>query len=783
MRLTLRTMLAYLDGILEAEDAQDIGKKIEESAFASDLIHRIRDLQRRLSVAAPDSTSSGGSSLGPNAMAEYLDNMLPPEKVAEFEKICLDSDIHLAEVSACHQILTLVLGEPAEIEPASRQRMYDIHAQCAQSKVDDISISADSQTEIVLPPPLPDFSTSSKDAATDRKARLKPAIPDYLREPIKKYRWVSIATAGVAAVCLIIIMLKVSGRFEPGTTMGNMLVGLGIVKENKQLAVETKQTTPQPAKTASDASAKAKPEDKTSGPELKPSPESAAKTTTPASAAAESVKPSGAEQPSAAPSPGNTEKASVSEKTAPQSEPASETGAKGSVPESGAAPQTGAIPKADVVQNQDAAPKESAETPKQPSGSDLAENAVLPSGAKPPEDKTPPLSDRLGRYTSDDQILLVNAGADADWQRLASKEFLYANEQILALPTYRPEITLGAGIKLRMLGGTELELLPANAPEPAGIKIRFGRIVTMPLANAGTRLRIIIGTRVGVITYVDPEATVAAEVRNIHSPGVNPESETARITADFLVTAGHVLWDETGQKTLEIAAPARLKIENQLPPDITASKNLPKWDAEPISKLDSGASATISQTLLELPPSRPAQRGLMELAEHRQKEVRWLAIRCLSYLDYLDPMVKVLDDAEFKLDWSDYINQLREAVARDPKTAVAVRNSLENCYPQTAGEMYRMLWGYTNKDLESGEDEKLVKFLDGDKLAIRVLSFWNLRDITGKSLSYQPEQTQAKRQQPIQTWKQRLKTGEIRNKSADEKGGNAAPPPGSDLGP
>ena len=127
------------------------------------------------------------------------------------------------------------------------------------------------------------------------------------------------------------------------------------------------------------------------------------------------------------------------------------------------------------------------------------------------------------------------------------------------------------------------------------------------------------------------------------------------------------------------------------------------------------------------------------------------------------------------------------AVDRDSESAAAVRMALEKQYPQQAADLYRMFWGYTDKQLEAGDDGKapegkgddytLVQYLSDDLLAVRMLADWNLRDITGLGNYYDPLQTAARNQQSVRRWYELLADKKIRLKNSEEKGGVGLRPP------
>jgi hypothetical protein len=125
IRLTLRTLLAYLDDTLPAAESKVIGHKFAESKQAMELVDQIKKVIRKRSLSTPPAGAEGGPS-DPNTVAAYLSDNLTAEQVTAFENLALESDVHLADVAACHQILTMLLSEQVRVPPSAYRRMYGL---------------------------------------------------------------------------------------------------------------------------------------------------------------------------------------------------------------------------------------------------------------------------------------------------------------------------------------------------------------------------------------------------------------------------------------------------------------------------------------------------------------------------------------------------------------------------------------------------------------------------------------------------------------------------------
>jgi hypothetical protein len=121
MRLTLRTLIAWLDDTLTPAEVRTIGQQVAESPFAKELVERVQRVTRQRRLTYPGDL--GSEPVDPNFVAAYLDNELSPEQVAEYEKRCLTSDVHLAEVASVHQVLSLI-GQKAKVPADAKLRMY-----------------------------------------------------------------------------------------------------------------------------------------------------------------------------------------------------------------------------------------------------------------------------------------------------------------------------------------------------------------------------------------------------------------------------------------------------------------------------------------------------------------------------------------------------------------------------------------------------------------------------------------------------------------------------------
>src|SRR4051794_37443744 len=123
MRLTLRTLLAWLDDTLPPAEVRQIGQQVAETPLAQELVERIHRVTRQRRLTVPADTGHDG--VDANIVSDYIGDELAPDLVAEYEKRCLTSDVTLAEIASVHQILSL-LGQKAKVPTEAKHRMYHL---------------------------------------------------------------------------------------------------------------------------------------------------------------------------------------------------------------------------------------------------------------------------------------------------------------------------------------------------------------------------------------------------------------------------------------------------------------------------------------------------------------------------------------------------------------------------------------------------------------------------------------------------------------------------------
>ena len=719
MRLTLRTLLAYLDEILEPADAEEMAEKITNSEYAQELVQRTRDVTSRMRLGAPPLTGEG-MGLDANTVAEYLDSTLPAEQVPDFEKICLESDSHLAEATASHQILTLVLGEPAEVDDALRRKLCALlgGVQAAESQAEPpVEAVRLSEPEVVAATSAVPLVAEPTPVPSDTRTRRKPEVPDYLREAAQaRTRKVmfTLTLAGTAAVLLFLV-------FTPGNPVHTWLYG-----DDVAVAKLSGQTPPIKTPTA--------PVEKTPAGRS----DSLRRKTTPAGTL---IKQPGGVKPD--PSAGNPSDGNPSDGNKVQLPPFNPSRKITPVPAKVTAPE----------------PKNNDQLAKVDPKIDVKRPAVASA------------TGRIGQVVRDKQVLLGHSSAEAPWKRLAPEAVVRIGDELLALPVFRPTVALDAGVTLKLGGGTMVRFLSPPSPGVPVLEIVYGRLLIVKVGKDDTPIVLRMGDHQQRVTVVGT-AGLAIKVRRPLSLGKDPATTATPPEIDIFVTHGKVDWQEASGAVKQLQAPHHIPLAGRPRDPITQIDKFPAWIiSETVSPIDQRAAKDRIEPELkvDLKVDGSIVRSLTELAKHRQREVRALAVRSLGFVGEFNHYIDALGSVDEKNVWASHFKSLQEAVARDRQSAAKVRSALDRRYPGEADKLARMLWGYSAEGLRDGDAKTLVSYLDHEELIYRVLSSTALKSITGLGLYYQPEETKAKRGPKVRHWQERMKKGEIVPKGMSRK--------------
>lgn len=710
MRLTLRTLLAYRDGVLDPKDAAVLEAKIKDSSTAQQISQRIEhEMQnRRLAPIPVDAREFGFEA---NLVAEFLDDTIPMETLPEMERKCLENNTLLSEIGSCHQILSRALSIPAPISAALRQRIRDLpnnplanHSANANGRIRrmDAPISVDGtnskpqNTAVVVASskPMRKSNGELRGSGIELHDGLGRQVPEYLIGSDRGW----LKSAAVATSLLFALVVVGAMAIGPVDRVRDLLRKSDVIVDAdsnvkssiKKTAVTNDDSNLIDTKATIDESSVAPP--------------------------VPTIEPAPASEPASALDTETTSKATPTDS-----------------PKKGELVDSASIVKSEIL------------------------------GVKGriqwlPETKASSESIVLKLSTTDDS-------ATAIWKRMNPGEHVHLGDRVVVPPTQRTEMRVEPGIRLLCAGENDLELAKDIAwPR---VVFRSGRVLIFATPDAQEMEMDCNGIMVSV-RFGAADGSCALELQNFWSIFTDEMSQASKVETQSSVRLFGVegsldysfkIANRKAGGTLAVGQYVDWKNgEATVVQELTEA---PWWFRSSISRPIDLPAATDLQSALAGKAPGATEAQLLELTNNRRGETAALAARTRMMLGRYDGLFEPeggFNRKNLHSHWQSLLAQIPQSLGREEHRAQLV-NAIRTASPNRVNSLLSLLIPPSQEQLSAGADKLLVEALSSSLMDERVLAINQLTNITGKNLGYHPDKNQV---EAIQQWRKLLGKNEIR---------------------
>ena len=748
MRLTLRTLLAYRDGVLDPKDAAILEAKIQESSTAQQISQRIEQDMRNRKIA-PIPVDAREFGFEANRVAEFLDDTIPTETLPEMERQCLENSMLLCEIGCCHQILSRALTIPATIPNSLRQRVRNLMSQPI-SHSGNLSRILENHGQLrrfdsANVPKAQANATSSANRSDSRESisslkipgsELRPSgieLNDGLGRQVPEYligsdrSWMKRA----AMVSLLLISLVLVGAYAIGP-IGRVQALLKKADRTKTADQAIPAVVPAEAKDPKDASKLDAPKLQENAPRMDflPPAESLAQPTV--------VEP-------AVTDPAVKGEAVVADVEA------------------------SALPSGIV----DETPTKSSAMDKAPVGSIELETSPPGPASGSPRMQWLPLTKESGAS------IVLQGSVDpqtnvASWVRMNAGQFAEVGQRLVVPPLQRTEINIEPGLRWLSASENVLELLPSqetSSTQRPRIAFTSGKAIVFAAPGALSLELDCHGLGI-TIQFAQPDSSMAIEVVTALVPveeaaladGKLETSSVVRLFSiegelKYTIARGDVPNATSGQGTLSVGQYIQVETGKEIA--FKELKETPTWFRSSADRpIDLLAIADFQKVMGEC-PANEIDAELQKLTGRRQAEMVAIASRTRMMLgDYSQIFSAdgVFNRKDLRIHWQTLLGQLIQSLGREQNRVQFVERIREDS-PGRAHSILTLLVPKSQSQLAAGADKLLVESLSSSFVDERILAIQQLVSITNKSLGYQPDKNPT---DTIPAWRKALSKNEIR---------------------